>query len=159
MLGYSTMISPLTSLRIDTPIKPASCLRLLFYMLLASVMVILAGLASLALWQYVLIFVVSVAVVSYLALSRPILLHLSQPPLDKSIYQHWQLLMRSSRGDALWQAQLTAVSNYQWVICFSFMIKEPYQRPLSVAVFRDQVSAEHWRQLTILAHSISHKTA
>ena len=151
------MISP-TSLRIDTPIKPASYLRLLFYILLASVMVILAGLASLALWQYVLIFVVSVAVVSYLALSRPILLHLSQPPLDKSIYQHWQLLMRSSRGDALRQAQLTAVSNYQWVICFSFMIKEPYQRPLSVVVFRDQVSAEHWRQLTILAHSISYKT-
>ncbi len=152
------MISP-TSLRIDAPIQPASCLRLLFYVFLASVMVILAGLASLALWQYVLIFVVTVAAVSYLALSRPILLHLSQPPLDKSIYQHWQLLMRSSRGDALWQAQLTAVSNYQWVICFSFMIKEPYQRPLSVAVFRDQVSAEHWRQLTILAHSISHKAA
>ena len=149
------MISP-TSLRIDTPIKPASYLRLLVYILLESVMVILAGLASLGLWQYVLIFVVSVAVVSYLALSRPILLHLSQPPLDKSVYRHWQLLMRSSRGDALWQAQLTAVSNYQWVICFSFIIKEPYQRPLSVAVFRDQVSAEHWRQLTILAHSISH---
>lgn len=152
------MISP-TSLRIDTPIKPASYLRLLFYMLLASVMVILAGLASLALWQYVLIFVVSAAVVSYLALSRPTLLHLSQPPLDKSVYQHWQLLIRTSHGDALWQAQLTAVSNYQWIICFSFIIKEPYQRPLSVAVFRDQVSAEHWRQLTILAHSISHKTA
>ena len=152
------MISP-TSLRIDAPIQPASYLRLLFYMLLASVMMILAGLASLALWQYVLIFVVTVAAISYLALSRPILLHLSQPPLDKSIYQHWQLLMRSSRGDALWQAQLTAVSNYQWVICFSFMIKEPYQRPLSVVVFRDQVSAEHWRQLTILAHSISHKAA
>ena len=152
------MISP-TSLRIDAPIQPASCLRLLFYMLLASVMVILTGLASMALWQYVLIFVVSVAVVSYLALSRPILMHLSQPPLDKSVYQHWQLLMRSSRGDALWQAQLTAVSNYQCVICFSFMIKEPYLRPLSVAVFRDQVSAEHWRQLTILAHSISHKAA
>ena len=151
------MISP-TSLRIDAPIQPASYLRLLFYMLLASVMMILAGLASLALWQYVLIFVVTVAAISYLALSRPILLHLSQPPLDKSIYQHWQLLMRSSRGDALWQAQLTAVSNYQWVICFSFMIKEPYQRPLSVVVFRDQVSAEHWRQLTILAHSISYKT-
>ena len=152
------MISP-TSLRIDAPIQPTSYLRLLFYVLLASVMMILVGLAFLALWQYVLIFVVTVAVVSYLALLRPILLHLSQPPLDKSVYQHWQLLMRTSHGDALWQAQLTAVSNYQWVICFSFIIKEPYQRPLSVAVFRDQVSAEHWRQLTILAHSISHKAA
>ena len=152
------MISP-TSLRIDAPIQPTSYLRLLFYMLLASVMMILAGLASLAFWQYVLIFVVTVAVVSYLALSRPILLHLSQPPLDKSVYQQWQLLMRTSHGDALWQAQLTAVSNYQWVICFSFIIKEPYQRPLSVAVFPDQVSAEHWRQLIVLAHSISHKAA
>lgn len=152
------MISP-TSLRIDAPIQSTSYLRLLFYMLLASVMMILTGLASLALWQYVLIFVVTVAVVSYLALSRPILLHLSQPPLDKSIYQQWQLLMRTSHSDALWQAQLTAVGNYQWVICFSFIIKEPCQRPLSVAVFRDQVSAEHWRQLTILAHSISHKAA
>ena len=148
------MISP-TSLRIDAPIQPASCLRLLFYMLLASVMVILTGLASLALWQYVLIFVVSV-VVSYLALSRPILMHLSQPPLDKSVYQHWQLLMRSSRGDALCQAELTAVSNYPWVICLSFIIIEPYQRHLSVTVFRDQVSSEHWRELTILANTISH---
>ena len=112
------MISP-TSLRIDAPIQPASCLRLLFYMLLASVMVILTGLASLALWQYVLIFVVSVAVVSYLALSRPI-------------------------------------SNYPWVICLSFIVIEPYQRHLSVTVFRDQVSAEHWRELTILANTISH---
>ena len=153
------MMISLTSLRIDAPIKPASYLRMLFYIVLASVMVILAGFASLALWQYVLIFVVSAAVVSYLALSRPILLHLSQPPLDKSVYQHWQLLMRTSHGDALWQVQLTGVSKYQWVICFSFIIKEPYQRPLSVAVFRDQVSAEHWRQLTILAHSISHKAA
>ena len=148
------MISP-TSLRIDAPIQPASCLRLLFYMLLASVMVILTGLASLALWQYVLIFVVSV-VVSYLALSRPILMHLSQPPLDKSVYQHWQLLMRSSRGDALCQAELTAVSSYPWVICLSFIIIEPYQRHLSVTVFRDQVSSEHWRELTILANTISH---
>jgi hypothetical protein len=148
------MISP-TSLRIDAPIQPASCLRLLFYMLLASVMVILTGLASLALWQYVLIFVVSV-VVSYLALSRPILMHLSQPPLDKSVYQHWQLLMRSSRGDALCQAELTAVSSYPWVICLSFIVIEPYQRHLTVTVFRDQVSAEHWRELTILANTISH---
>ena len=153
------MMISLTSLRIDTPIKPASYLRMLFYIVLASVMVILAGLASLALWQYVLIFVVSAAVVSYLALSRPILLHLSQPPLDKSVYQYWQLLMRTSRGDTLWQAELAAVSSYQWVMCFQFIIKEPYQRHLSVTVFRDQVSTEHWRELMILVNTISHKTS
>ena len=149
----------LSSLRIDAPIQPASRIRLMFYLLLASVLLILAALASLALWQYVLILIVSAAALSYLALSRPILLHLSQPPFNKSIYQHWQRLMRSSRGDNLWQAELVAVSSYSWVICFKFIVKEPYQRPLAVAIFRDQVSAEHWRQLTILAHSISHKAA
>src|SRR5699024_6526439 len=96
----------LSSLRIDAPIKPMSRIRLMFYLLLASALLILAALASLTLWQYVLILIVSAATVSYLALSRPILLHLSQPPLNKSIYQHWQLLMRSSRGDNLWQAEL-----------------------------------------------------
>ena len=146
----------LSSLRIDAPIQPASRIRLMFYLLLASALLILAALASLALWQYVLILIVSAAALSYLALSRPILLHLSQPPLNKSIYQHWQLLMRSSRGDNLWQAELVAVSSYSWVICFKFIVKEPYQRPVSVAIFRDQVSAEHWHELTILANTISH---
>ena len=146
----------LTSLRIDAPIQPVSRIRLMFHLVLATALLTLAALASLALWQYVLIFVVSVAVVSYLALSRPILMHLSQPPLNKSVYQHWQLLMRSSRGDSLWQAELVAVSSYSWVICFKFIIKEPYQRPVSVAIFRDQVSAEHWHELTILANTISH---
>lgn len=152
------MTSP-TSLRIDAPIKPASRIRLLFYLFLASVMLILAGLASLALWQYVLILIVSGTVASYLALSRPILLHISQPPRGKSIYQHWQPLIRSSRGDALWQSELAAVSSYHWVICFEFIIVEPYQRHLSVAVFRDQVSAEQWRELTVLANTIAPKTA
>ena len=72
--------------------------------------------------------------------------------------RHWQLLMRSSRGDNLWQAELVAVSSYSWVICFKFIVKEPYQRPLAVAIFRDQVSAEQWRKLSILANSVSAKT-
>ncbi|MGP5297309.1 hypothetical protein AB8P72_10780 [Psychrobacter sp. CLB018] len=114
----------LSSLRIDAPIQPASRIRLMFYLLLVSALLILAALASLALWQYVLILIVSAAALSYLALSRPILLHLSQPPLNKSIYQHWQLLMRSSRGDNLWQAELVAVSSYSWVICFKFLLSK-----------------------------------
>ena len=134
----------LSSLRIDAPIKPMSRIRLIFYLVLATALLTLAALASLALWQYVLILIVSAATVSYLALSRPILLHLSQPPLNKSMYQHWQLLMR--------------ISSYSWVICFKFIVKEPYQRPLAVAIFRDQVGAEQWHKLSILANSVSAKT-
>lgn len=142
----------ITSLRIDTAIKPASYLRTLLYLGLALVMLGLAWLAALALWQYVLILTVTVAVVSYLALSRPILLHLTQPPIDQRIDQHWQLMIRTSRGDGLWQAQLLAVHHYHWVMSFDFMITEPYQRPLSLTVFRDQVSLEQWRELNILAN-------
>ena len=139
------------SLRIDAAIQPTSYLRLLLYSGLTTVMVVLAWLASLWLWQYVLILIVTAAVTIYLTLSRPILLHLSQPPLSQRIDQHWQLLLRTGRGDELWQAQLIAVSGYRWAISFEFNVIEPYQRSLSVTIFRDQVSPEQWRELNILA--------
>ena len=151
-------MTSLTSLRIDTAIKPISYLYLLFYIILASVIIVLAGLASLALWQYVLILIISATVIVYLALSRPILLHLSQPPLDKSLYQDWQLLIRTGRADALWQAQLKAVTHSRWVVCFDFNIVEPYQRRFSVAIFRDQVNTDQWRELTVLANMVASKT-
>ena len=151
-------MTALTSLRIDTAIKPISYLYLIFYIALSSIVMVLAMLASLALWQYVVILLISAAVIGYLALSRPILLHLSQPPLDKSVYQDWQLLIRTSRGDALWQAKLNTVSQSHWVICFDFNIVEPYQRRFSVAIFRDQVNTEQWRELIILANMIANKT-
>ncbi|WP_198333480.1 hypothetical protein [Psychrobacter aquimaris] len=138
------------SLRIDTAIQPASYLRLLLYSGLTAVMVVLAWLASLLLWQYVLILIVTAAVTIYLILSRPILLHLSQPPLSQRIDQHWQLLLRTGRGDELWLAQLIAVSRYRWAISFEFNVIEPRQRSLSVTIFRDQVSSEQWRELNIL---------
>ena len=139
------------SLRIDTAIQPASYLRLLLYSGLTAVTVILAWLASLLLWQYVLILIVTAAVTIYLTLSRPILLHLSQPPLSQRIDQHWQLLLRTGRGDELWLAQLIAVSRYRWAISFEFNVIEPRLRSLSVTIFRDQVSPEQWRELNILA--------
>jgi len=151
-------MTALTSLRIDTAIKPISYLYLIFYIALFSIVMVLGALASLALWQYVVILLISAAVIGYLALSRPILLHLSQPPLDKSVYQDWQLLIRTNRGDALWQAKLNTVSHSHWVICFGFSIIEPYKRRFSVAIFRDQVDPEQWRELTILANMIASKT-
>ena len=56
------------SLRIDRAIRPASYLRWLLYSGLTAVMVVLAWLASLLLWQYVLILIVTAAVIIYLTL-------------------------------------------------------------------------------------------
>lgn len=150
-------MTSISSLRIDTAIKPTSALRLILYIGLTGMMTVLAWFASLSLGQYVLIMIITAAVVVYLALSRPILLHLSQPPLNKRIDQEWQLLMRTSRSDALWQAKLITIHRYHWMINFDFMIVEPYQRVLSVTVFRDQVNYQQWRELNILATVVSSK--
>ncbi|WP_352337100.1 hypothetical protein [Psychrobacter sp. 16-MNA-CIBAN-0192] len=139
------------SLRIDTAIKPSSHLRTALYASLIVVMGLLAWLAELSLAQNVLLLIVSAGFACYLALIRPILLHISQPPLQHRVDQHWQLLMRTSRDDALWQAHLSKLHRYPLCIHFEFSIIEPYQRSLSFTVFRDQVSAREWRQLNILA--------
>ena len=151
-------MTALISLRIDTAIKPISYLQILFYIALGSSIILLSVLSSLSLWQYVFILIISAAIIGYLALSRPIVLHISQPPLGKDLYHDWQLLIRTGRGDGLWQAKLKAVTHYDWVICFDFDIVEPYQRPLSTAIFRDQVNAEEWRKLTVLANMVQSKT-
>ena len=142
------------SLRIDTPIKPSSCLRAWLYASLIGLLVVLAWLAVLSLAQYVLILVVAAGVAGYLALTRPILLHLSQPPLDQRADQRWQLLMRTSHDDKLWQAHVTKIHRYPLVIHFEFRVIEPYQRSLSVSIFRDQVTVEEWQALNILATAI-----
>lgn len=141
-----------TSLRIDTAIQPASYLRWLLYVSLAAIMIVLAWLASLTFWQYLIILIVSAVVASYLAISRPKVLHLSQPPLGQRMDKQWQLLMRTGRGEELWQAHLISVNRYQWAMVFEFSIFEPYQRSLSMTIFRDQVSLEQWRELSILAN-------
>ena len=145
-----------TSLRIDTAIQSMSYIRVLLYMSVMSAMLILAYFASLALWQYGLILVVLVATAIYVVMSRPRLLHLSQPPLNQRVDKQWQLLMRLGRGEQLWHAHLRAVHRYQWAIHFEFDVSEPYHRSLSATVFRDQVSAEQWRELSILANMMNH---
>ncbi|PKH65342.1 hypothetical protein CXF61_06880 [Psychrobacter sp. 4Dc] len=142
-----------TSLRIDTAIKPASYLRALLYVSLTGVMMILAWFASLALWQYLLIFIVSAAVASYLIISRPILLHISQPSLSQRVDKEWQLLIRTGRGDELWQAELIDINRYQWAVSIELNIVEPYQRTFSTTIFRDQVNSDQWRQLNILTNT------
>ncbi|PKH80415.1 hypothetical protein [Psychrobacter sp. 4Bb] len=146
-------MTPVTSLRIDTAITPASYLRALLYVGLTGVMMILAWFASLTLWQYLLILIVSAAVASYLIISRPILLHISQPSLSQRVDKEWQLLIRTGRGDELWQAELVDINCYKWAMSIEFDIVEPYQRSFSTTIFRDQVNSEQWRQLNILANT------
>ena len=157
MLDSTAVQVPVDTLRIDTAIRYGSRLRALMYTGLAVSIVLLSWFAKLSLWQYVLMLIVSAAVISYLALSRPILLHLSQPPLHKHVSKEWQLLMRTGRGDELWRADLQSVHRYQWLLNFEFVTTEPFKRSLSITIYRDQVSFDHWQQLNILATIVGKK--
>lgn len=147
-----------TSLRIDTMLRPVSYIRRLLYSTMVIITILLAWLAQLFWWQYTLLFLLTAVIATYIALSRPVLLRLSQPPLSKPIDRHWQLLMRTAHGDALWQANLVAVHHYQWMVGFEFTIIEPYQRSISLIVFRDQVSLDDWQKLSILTTVIPPKS-
>lgn len=141
----------MNSLRIDAAIKPSSYLRLLLYVALASIFILLAWLADLSLLQYIILLMIVALAVAYLALSRPILLHISQPPLSQRLNQGWQLLVRSGLGDTLWQAELITVRRYQLLIHLQFKIVEPYNKLFSVTIFRDQLDPLQWRALNVLS--------
>ena len=141
----------MSALRVDAAVKVSSHWRLLLYVTLFGALVLLTWFARLSLWQYIVILIMTALVISYLALSRPIVLHLSQPPLSQRLNQGWQLLMRTSRGDALWQAELITVQRYSLLIHLQFRVVEPYNKLLSVTVFRDQLSPLQWQALNVLA--------
>ena len=71
-----------TSLRIDTVIRPVSYIRRLLYSTMVIITILLAWLAQLFWWQYTLLFLLTAVIAAYIALSRPVLLRLSQPPLS-----------------------------------------------------------------------------
>lgn len=154
LIYYDDFMIRKSSLRIDTPIQTFSAIRTGWYVGLTMIFVLLAWRAELSLLYYVLILIVSAGVTGYLALAYPIVLHLSQPPIDEQVDKNWQIMLRTSRGDALWQAHLLKTYRYSLYIHFEFMIVEPYQRPIAVTIFRDQVSAESWRELNALANVV-----
>lgn len=143
--------STIATRRLDSAITPSSYVRAAAYSTFAGIFIILAWWADLLLWQYTLLLIVSGVAISYLALSKPILLHLSQPPLDLRLDEGWQILMRTAYGDQLWQASLISAQRHTLLVHLRFEVREPSQRPLSLTVFRDQVSREDWRRLNILA--------
>ena len=141
----------MTTLRIDAAVKADSHWRLLLYNILLGALILLAWFAKLSLWQYLVILIVTVLVISYLAVSRPIVLHLTQPPLSQRLNLGWQLLIRTKRGDELWLAELISVQRYHLSVHLQFKVVEPRVKLLTLTIFRDQTSPLHWQALNILA--------
>lgn len=52
----------------------------------------------------------------------------------------------------VWQATLCKANDYQVAIVLTFAVIVPVQRQLTLIIWQDQVSADAWRQLSVLAH-------
>lgn len=137
-------------MRLDAPIIPSSRLRLLFYSGLLGLFLLLAWSVNLAIWQLGLVLLSLILIGGFIFLSKPTLLHLSQPPLHLNLHYDWQFLMATARGNQLWQGNLLRAQSYSWAVIVEVQVMEPYQKSLTVTIFRDQVSAEDWRKLSIL---------
>lgn len=146
------------SLRIDTPIKIGSIWRNLLYVGLTVGLMLLAWSATLSLVQYALLAGISIVTAICLVMSQTTVLHLSQPLLSQRVDQGWQLLIRTSLGDELWQADLVTVNRYPLLIHLKFKVIEPHHRTLSVTIFCDQVSDDEWRELNVLATTMGKTT-
>lgn len=138
------------AMRLDAPIAIKSRLRNLFFGGLLGLFLWLTWSAGLAIWQLALVGLVLILVSGFTVLSKPALLHLSQPPLHRNACYDWQLLMATAHGEQLWQADLLRVRSYFWVVIADFRVVEPYQKSLTITIYRDQVLAEDWRKLSIV---------
>ena len=137
-------------LRIDVAVATSSRYQKRLYLSLALIIAVLAGLGSLSFWQW-LLFLVS-ALISWIAFRwrcQP-LAHLTQPPLNRTEFADWDLLIETYRGAQLWRGELIMAQDYSSAIILQFEINHPQSRLLNCAIYRDQVTPQGWHQLRVL---------
>lgn len=138
-------------LRIDVAVATSSRYQIRLYLCLALIIAALAGFESLNLWQWPLLLVS--ALISWIAFRwrhQP-LAHLTQPPLNRTEFADWGLLIETYRGEQLWRGQLIEAQDYSRAIILKFEINHPQSRLLNCVIYRDQVTPQGWHQLKVLA--------
>lgn len=137
------------TMRIDTRIKAYSRYQIGIMIALLLVLIIFAWLASLTLWQYMLLAMVIVIAALGAAVSYRPLVGLTQPELIRPLQSQWQLVIATSQ-EQLWSAQLVQAQDYGIAVVLRFAVIHPRPRSLSCAIFCDQVSMQTWHQLKVL---------
>ncbi|WP_131667777.1 hypothetical protein [Psychrobacter pygoscelis] len=142
------------SLRLDAKIATRSSYRLFIYAIIAVWIALMAYLADLNYWQLaLLLFSAIVSIVGAWLTQLPVV-HISQPALTQSLFKDWQLMMSTSRGEALWRADLLSIQDYGPTVVLKFAVSHPQRRSISHALFRDQMTAQSWHQLKVIAQLI-----
>lgn len=150
-LCNTTSIDPI-SLRVDAEIYPSRYYRPVMTLGFLLVLWLLALLAHLLWWQYVLLLIACVFALYFLQPGTRIQ-HISQPPLDRPLTDNWQLVVQTEPRPIIWQAKLLGAQHYGRAMRLRFMRVEPDVRPLSLILYADQVSAADWYALSVLAQS------
>ena len=146
-----------TCLRVDAAIHPSRYYRPVVTLGFLVVLWVLALLAGLLWWHYVLL-LAACAFTLYFLPSGLRIQHISQPPLNRPLTEHWQLLVQTSPRPIIWQAKLLSAQHYGKAVRLSFMCIEPKVRPLSLIIYVDQLSAADWYALSVLAYSAPQKS-
>lgn len=147
-------VSKAPTLRLDTVVAASSRYRRMIYIAIAICLGLLAYLANFNYWQFGLLMVSAILAIAAAWLTKLPLVRLTQPALTRSVYQDWLLMMSTTRGEALWRADLLSVQEYGVVIVLKFAVAHPQRRMISRAIFRDQVTPQAWHQLKVLAQLV-----
>ncbi|MBS9779283.1 MAG: hypothetical protein KGV51_01520 [Moraxellaceae bacterium] len=148
------------SWRIDSQIDTVSLWHRVFAVLWLSLLLLVMLVAQLAWWQWLIMLFVLGAVI-YLYYQRDFeIVHLTQPTGNsvKDIYSSPWFVYACYDFDEeefedveCWQGYLTTSHVGRYLVVLAFDIVEPFQRSLSVPIWRDQVSNDDWRKLQTLS--------
>ena len=138
------------SLRIDAPIKPLSRYQVIISAAMMMIVAVLASLAHLTIGQYLALALMGVMTGGLIWLRYKPLIGLTQPELMRPLSAHWHLIIATTRGEALWHAELIQAQDYGLAVVLSFDVVHPTRRSLSCTIFCDQVTGQTWHQLKVL---------
>ena len=142
------------NLRLDAKIAIRSPYRRFIYTIIAVWIALMAYLADFNYWQLALLSLSAIVSIVGAWLTQLPIVHISQPALTRSLFKDWQLMMSTSRGEALWRADLLSIQDYGPTVVLKFAVSHPQQRSISHALFRDQMAPQSWHQLKVMAQLI-----
>lgn len=159
----STRIPPVNSLRVEAEISTFSAMRLVIYSVSALLVFVIAALAGLRLWQWLLLAMACIAIFKLITmhLSYPRVAHVTQPRLDRGLKDDWLLLVEPKRSAShqLWQAQLLRARDFGLLLVLEFRVKAfhgnvPKSKRVHLCIYQDQVTPQAWRQLKVLTNVV-----
>ncbi len=139
-------------LRLATTLRPKSYWRAGYHLAYLLAILAIGIMTALPWWAVIAMAIIAILVYSYASrwtiATQPLHLTAAHPTDYNS---HWQLLFAGRYRDELWEADLMTAKRIGHCIHLVFAVVHPEYKQQVVVLWQDQVSADMWRQLNILA--------